>query len=62
MVRGALPAVFTVAMGALVGAVSTDGALGGPLVAVGIVFVTLQVLAPLHAQVDPSSRIGPRRG
>ena len=52
VLRGALPAAFAVAMGALVGGVTREADLVGPLVAVGIVFVTLQVLAPLHAQVD----------
>jgi len=46
--RGLLPAGFAVAMGWLVGAVQDSGALAGPLVVVGILFVALQVVAPLH--------------
>ena len=47
LLRGVLPAAFAVAMGRLVGAVHDGDPLGGPLVAVGVVFVALQVLAPL---------------
>ncbi len=46
--RGALPAVFAVAMGVLVGAVQRGDSLATPLVLVGVVFVMLQVLSPLH--------------
>ncbi|HKE97705.1 MAG TPA: ABC transporter ATP-binding protein [Actinomycetes bacterium] len=49
--RGVLPAGFAVAMGALVGAVQHGTALGLPLAAVGVVFVLLQVLAPVHQAV-----------
>lgn len=56
--RGLLPAAFAVAMGALVGAVQDGDPLGGPLVAVGAVFVGLQVLAPLHLAV--SANLGDR--
>src|SRR5688500_593708 len=38
-------------MGALVAAVEGGDALGGPLPAVGVVFVLLQVLAPIHLAV-----------
>lgn len=48
VLRGLLPAGFAVAMGVLVGAVERGGSLTGPLVAVGVVFVLLQVLVPLH--------------
>jgi len=51
LLRGVLPAVFAIAMGALVGAVQRRGDLAGPLVAVGAVFVLLQVLAPVHQAV-----------
>jgi ABC-type multidrug transport system fused ATPase/permease subunit len=50
LLRGALPAAFAVAMGALVAAVTAGNPLGTPLTAVGVVFVVLQVLSPLHAQ------------
>ena len=46
--RGVLPAVFAVAMGVLVGAVEGHHRLGVPLAAIGVVFVLLQVLAPIH--------------
>jgi ATP-binding cassette, subfamily B, bacterial len=49
--RGLLPAGFAVATGALVGAVQGGGDLAGPLVAVGVVFVLLQVLTPLHQAI-----------
>jgi ABC-type multidrug transport system fused ATPase/permease subunit len=48
LLRGLLPAAFAIAMGALVGAVQHGADLAGPLVAVGVVFVLLQVLVPLH--------------
>jgi ABC-type multidrug transport system fused ATPase/permease subunit len=48
VLRGLLPAAFAVAMGALVGAVSRGEALAVPLSQVGVVFVLLQVLAPIH--------------
>ena len=49
--RGLLPAGFAVATGALVGAVQRGGELAGPLAAVGVVFVLLQVLTPLHQAI-----------
>jgi ATP-binding cassette subfamily B protein len=58
LLRGLLPAVFAVAMGALVGAVQSGEALAGPLTFVGVVFVLLQVLTPLHQAV--SANLGDR--
>ena len=49
--RGVLPAVFAVATGGLVGAVQAGGDLAGPLAAVGVVFVLLQVIRPLHQAI-----------
>ncbi|MGV3759856.1 MAG: ABC transporter ATP-binding protein [Actinomycetota bacterium] len=46
--RGLLPALFAVAMGALVAAIEDGRALGGGLVVVGAVFVLMQVASPLH--------------
>lgn len=46
--RGILPAVFAIAMGMLVGAVQNGTSLVTPLVFVGIVFLLLQILTPLH--------------
>jgi ABC-type transport system involved in cytochrome bd biosynthesis fused ATPase/permease subunit len=51
LLRGVLPAAFAIAMGALVGAVQRGASLAGPLVAVGVVFVLLQVLVPLHQAI-----------
>ena len=48
VVRALLPALFAIAMGALVGAVEAGGDLARPLAGVGTVFVLLQVLPPLH--------------
>ena len=48
ILRGVLPAVFAIAMGALVGAVQRGNALGTPLVVTGVIFVVLQILPPLH--------------
>src|SRR4051812_10963302 len=50
LLRGALPAVFSVAMGVLVHAVEDGDSLTVPLAIVGVVFVSLQILSPLHAQ------------
>jgi len=49
--RGLLPAVFAIAMGALVGAVQKGGALAVPLAAAGTVFILAQVLSPVHRTV-----------
>jgi ATP-binding cassette, subfamily B, bacterial len=49
--RGVLPVVFAVAMGALVGAVQRGDDLTAPLAFVGAVFVLLQVLTPFHTAI-----------
>src|SRR5262249_53444734 len=46
--RGVLPAIFAVAMGALVGAVQRGDDLLGPLTLVPAVFVPLPVVSPIH--------------
>jgi ABC-type multidrug transport system fused ATPase/permease subunit len=51
VLRGLLPAAFGIAMGVLVGAVQYGQDLTIPLGFVGIVFVLLQVLVPLHHAV-----------
>ncbi|MGD1090453.1 MAG: ABC transporter ATP-binding protein [Bryobacteraceae bacterium] len=51
ILRGLLPALFAVAMGALIGAVQTNGQLATPLGVVGTLFVLLQVLPPIHHAV-----------
>ena len=58
VLRGVLPAVFAVAMGALVGAVQRGDSLTGPLALVGAVFILLQVLTPVHQAV--SANLGDR--
>ncbi len=51
LLRGILPAAFAIAMGVLVGAVRRGEALSGALALVGVVFVLLQVLNPIHQVV-----------
>jgi len=51
VLRGVLPAVFAVAMGLLVAAVQQGDGLGGPLLLTGVVFVLLQVVAPMHQAI-----------
>src|SRR5262245_50502505 len=51
VLRGVLPAVFAIGTGAVVGAVESHGSLAGPLAFVGLTFVALQVLPPLHQAV-----------
>jgi ATP-binding cassette, subfamily B, bacterial len=51
ILRGVLPAVFGIAMGGLVRAVQNGDALALPLTQVGVTFVLLQVLAPMHTAV-----------
>jgi ATP-binding cassette, subfamily B, bacterial len=56
MVRGALPALFTLAMGAVVGAVENERPLAGSLAAAGIVFIAIHVLGPVQEAL--SSALG----
>ncbi len=58
VLRGVLPAGFAVAIGVLIGAVQGGRDLAGPLILMGVVFVLLQVLAPLHQAV--SANLGSR--
>ncbi|MGH9282432.1 MAG: ABC transporter ATP-binding protein, partial [Acidimicrobiales bacterium] len=58
VLRGVLPAGFAVAMGNLVGAVQDDEPLGLPLALVGVTFVLLQVLPPVHQAI--SANLGSR--
>ncbi|MBA2336671.1 MAG: ABC transporter ATP-binding protein, partial [Acidimicrobiia bacterium] len=51
VLRGVLPAGFAIAMGALVGAVDGGRSLAVPLAVVGVVFVLMQMLAPIHLAV-----------
>jgi ATP-binding cassette subfamily B protein len=56
--RGVLPAIFAIAMGALVAAVERGDDLVLPLSVTGTVFVLLQLLAPIHQAV--STNLGDR--
>src|SRR3954469_10438591 len=58
VLRGVLPAAFAIAMGLLVGAVQQGTDLAMPLTAAGVVFVLLQILAPLHQAI--SANLGDR--
>jgi ABC-type transport system involved in cytochrome bd biosynthesis fused ATPase/permease subunit len=58
VLRGALPAVFAIATGVLIGAVEGGRDLAAPLAFAGVVFVLLQVLAPLHQAL--SANLGSR--
>ncbi len=58
VLRGVLPAVFAVAMGILVGAVENGDDLTAPLTLIGVVFVLLQVLNPIHTAI--SANLGDR--
>jgi ATP-binding cassette, subfamily B, bacterial len=51
ILRGLLPALFALAMGALVGAAERHDPLAARLAIVGVVFVLLQVLTPIHQAV-----------
>src|SRR3954466_14701580 len=48
VVRGALPAAFAIAMGVLVSAVQHGDPLAAPLTAIGVTFIALQALGPVH--------------
>ena len=58
LLRGVLPALFAVSMGVLIGAVQRGDNLVGALTFVGIVFVLLQILTPIHQAI--SSNLGDR--
>ena len=51
VLRGVLPAVFAIAMGVLVAAVERGDRLAEGLALVGIVFIVLQILSPIHQAV-----------
>ncbi len=51
LVRGLLPALFAIAMGALVAAVQHGNSLETPLAVAGTIFVLLQILPPIHQAV-----------
>ena len=51
LLRGILPAIFAIAMGTLVAAVENGQSLATGLTLVGVVFVLLQILAPIQQAV-----------
>ncbi|MGI8457438.1 MAG: ABC transporter ATP-binding protein [Propionibacteriaceae bacterium] len=58
VVNGVLPAVFAVAMGVMIGAVQQGRSLAAPLTFIGVVFVLMQVVGPIHTAV--SQNLGSR--
>ena len=48
LAAGVLPAVFSVATGAVIDAIDAGTSLAGPLTAVGVLFVVLQVANPVQ--------------
>jgi ABC-type multidrug transport system fused ATPase/permease subunit len=58
IIRGTLPAVFAIAMGQLVTAVQQGTSLTEALTLVGVAFVLLQILAPIHQVI--SANLGDR--
>jgi ABC-type multidrug transport system fused ATPase/permease subunit len=58
LLRGVLPALFSIAMGVVVHAVEGGDSLALPLTFMGVVFVALQVLSPIHQTV--SANLGSR--
>jgi ATP-binding cassette, subfamily B, bacterial len=56
--RALLPAAFAIAMGVLVGAVKSGASLAAPLAVIAVVFVGLQVIAPIHQAI--SANLGDR--
>jgi ATP-binding cassette, subfamily B, bacterial len=50
--RGVLPAVFAVSMGALVAAVQSGASVGSMLALVGTLFILQQMVAPIHLAVS----------
>jgi ATP-binding cassette subfamily B protein len=49
--RGVLPAMFAVALGQLIGVVQRRASVSAPLALVGVVFILLQILPPIHQAV-----------
>src|SRR5262252_4899961 len=57
-VRGLLPACFSIATGVLVGAIQHKASLAVTLILVGVLFIGLQVLGPVHTAL--SANLGDR--
>lgn len=62
VLRGVLPALFAIAMGVLVAAVERGDRLTEGLALVGIVFVLLQILTPIHQAIGATSATVPPPG
>ena len=60
LLRGSLPAAFTLAVGGLVGAVQKGSGMTAALALVGAVFVAMNALGPLHEAL--SADLGQRTG
>lgn len=58
ILRGVLPALFAIAVGALVGAVERGNPLSAPLGYAGAIFMLLQIVTPIHQAV--SANLGDR--
>lgn len=58
LLRGIGPAAFAIAMGVLVGAMQRGEPLAGSLALVGAIFITLQVISPIHNAL--SANLGDR--
>ncbi|HWK10276.1 MAG TPA: hypothetical protein VNR64_09515, partial [Vicinamibacterales bacterium] len=58
LLRGVLPAAFGIAMGVVIAAVQGGAGVGPSVALLGILFVALQVLAPLHKAI--SANLGDR--
>jgi hypothetical protein len=58
LLRGILPATFSIGMGVLVAAVQRSHPLAAPLAFAGVIFVLLQVLSPIHQAI--STNLGDR--
>ena len=54
LLRGMLPVGFAIATGLLVTAVQRGANLAAPLALVGALFITLQILAPIHHELSAS--------
>jgi ABC-type multidrug transport system fused ATPase/permease subunit len=52
VLSGLAPTAFAIATGLVIGAVDDDRALDGPLTFLGVTFVVLQVLAPVHSALS----------
>ncbi len=51
LLGGVLPAAFALIIGAVIDAIDTNSSLTGPLIAVAVVFIAMQVTNPLHVAI-----------